>query len=1308
MAVRWSSENVVAEHRDLQANAMALDWRGEYTLLAGRRNLALISLDKPSEVVKRVSRTRQKYDVTAAEWNPIQSQGHTFVLASGERAEICQWTEGSLNGTTSLRAHTRTITDLNWHRFDPHILATCSIDTFVHIWDTRETRKPVASLSAIAGASQVKWNKLNRNFLASGHDCNIRVWDNRKTSQPAQYIAAHLSKIQGLDWSPNHENHLVTSSNDCTVKFFDVTNPRKAENFINTPSPVWRARYTPFGEGVVTVVVPQLRRGENSLLLWSVTEMSSPVHTFVGHSDVVLEFEWRQNTHNPGEHQLVTWARDHSLRIWKIDQQLQRLCGHDADDDAAFVESTDSEFANEAAPAQGEAQCDVERFIEKDVKDAEENIMDLEEDTELKCTPKSAENTQDISHENSPEVGSAGDAPQMSTNEVAQTMNDEATGESVTVNATILQPVASFSNTMPTPCRTNTAVVGSSSTLPSGSVSVGQPMSLQQEFSLLNTSLDNSQVNSVEVVGGGAKILADAGDRTQGQQVTKPAGEEGILETRLENIACEETRSHDGDGSGLVTAVENLEQDLKISNLDMCHINLMDNKKSVFDVYNEDIISCHVKPVASLNNELGDFQRGITCDVTRQLALKKTSNEIKPLPTSYFTGLETSNHDLISKVNFDTSSMCIIKVKSLTNYPELKSHEEEQRDYANKEESPVRISVNSEGGNQFPIQPATQDSESLVLMPGDLEASLLRETREHDSSNSSGVSIISLSPEAPSVLETEIEKRLCQVTAKHRSHTVALTINFPLTYPRQHTPIFRFSYGTTIDYACKTELLKVLKNTASQYQRKRKACLEPCIRVFVIQLKLLLGDDRMNSVDPQLGSGYPGQVYGSYQDHRVPFPRTSGARFSSAGILVCFARPTFMKKGSSRTESATPRSLSALGAYITNFMPQISGTVPTSPKYNYMYPAISHSPSAEQSISISNYYYQDKKVKSKRGKNEEEAGRSFKAGSVLIYDVKSLMPFSKDLGASYVLDENDIVGTCTRNRDAAAAVSRKDLVQVWSLAAATASLGSDSSTNASDYTDSPWTHHPFARKLINSILDHYLTLNDVQTATMLCCVFGTKTEPQNTAYMRKGRTESNSHLLLDRFWRKTGGSPYNTIHCLSLEGWDTCTVRHNRSNSEGSLSEAARPSQEVDLPALESTDTLQKTSARFLDCNRSQQFDEMKRAYADILYRWGLLQQRAMILKYLQVQPPAHKGVEFQTDCVHCGQSAKGPQCLYCRRFSFSCAICHVAVKGASNFCVVCGHGGHAYHLLEWFRDHNECPTGCGCDCIDEMDNLFR
>lgn len=50
--------------------------------------------------------------------------------------------------------------------------------------------------------------------------------------------------------------------------------------------------FQPFSNGLVTVMVPQLRR-ENSLLLWSTLDLNSPVHAFVGHDDVVLEFQWR-------------------------------------------------------------------------------------------------------------------------------------------------------------------------------------------------------------------------------------------------------------------------------------------------------------------------------------------------------------------------------------------------------------------------------------------------------------------------------------------------------------------------------------------------------------------------------------------------------------------------------------------------------------------------------------------------------------------------------------------------------------------------------------------------------------------------------------------------------------------------------------------------------------------------------------------------------------------------------------------------------------------------------------------------------
>lgn len=87
---------------------------------------------------------------------------------------------------------------------------------------------------------------------------------------------------------------------------------------------------------MVTVVVPQLRRGFNRLLLWNTVNQAAPVHTFVGHTDVVLEFEWRPQRENTTDYQLVTWSKDQSLRVWRIDQSLQKLCGHEPDEDISI------------------------------------------------------------------------------------------------------------------------------------------------------------------------------------------------------------------------------------------------------------------------------------------------------------------------------------------------------------------------------------------------------------------------------------------------------------------------------------------------------------------------------------------------------------------------------------------------------------------------------------------------------------------------------------------------------------------------------------------------------------------------------------------------------------------------------------------------------------------------------------------------------------------------------------------------------------------------------------------------------------
>lgn len=67
------------------------------------------------------------------------------------------------------------------------------------------------------------------------------------------------------------------------------------ENIAFSVNSSFSISFQPFGEGLVTLTLPQMRRAtENSLSLWNISSpVSSQVNTFVGHSDVVLEFQWR-------------------------------------------------------------------------------------------------------------------------------------------------------------------------------------------------------------------------------------------------------------------------------------------------------------------------------------------------------------------------------------------------------------------------------------------------------------------------------------------------------------------------------------------------------------------------------------------------------------------------------------------------------------------------------------------------------------------------------------------------------------------------------------------------------------------------------------------------------------------------------------------------------------------------------------------------------------------------------------------------------------------------------------------------------
>ncbi|KAJ3129777.1 hypothetical protein HK098_000147 [Nowakowskiella sp. JEL0407] len=356
---------------DANVTSMSISPFGDDVVFAAKRGLYILNLDNPDEqprVINHVSR----WEVIDVQWNPHHSRSNWIASTSDQTALVwnvspsgfatkdfehkpsesavtsfstqrymlkssttvtsaveSKITTGIFNrkGLNSskyvdqvLSGHQRAISDLNWSPFIHDLLATCSLDSYVHLWDLKiPDKKPSMSFCSWTGATQVKWNKHNEWMLASSHDTDLRVWDMRKGSSPLCVITAHSNKVYGIDWCGSAQDEIVTCGQDRLVKFWDIQETRVCKGTITTKSPVWRARFTPFGKGVLTM--PQ--RNSNDLSMYAATNLTAPVHLFSGHSDVPKEFVWRND-----DYQLITWSLDKTLRIWPIEMRMLEKMGH--------------------------------------------------------------------------------------------------------------------------------------------------------------------------------------------------------------------------------------------------------------------------------------------------------------------------------------------------------------------------------------------------------------------------------------------------------------------------------------------------------------------------------------------------------------------------------------------------------------------------------------------------------------------------------------------------------------------------------------------------------------------------------------------------------------------------------------------------------------------------------------------------------------------------------------------------------------------------------------------------------------------
>ncbi|KAK4047078.1 hypothetical protein OIV83_005641 [Microbotryomycetes sp. JL201] len=335
-------------HVDQPVGSMSISPANRDVALGGRKGLWIVDLQNPYDPPRYLPHD-SAWEVADVQWSPFPARSEWVASTSAHQAIVYNLSFSPSFATSAvehrLQAHARGVTDINWSPGSPDVLATCALDGWVYAWDLRAGygsrnaagggRKPVWGVCAwSSSATQVKWNRREPHIVASAHDNKVLVWDDRMGAAPLTEIQGHSAKIYGIDWSRKDPKKLVTCSLDKSFKSWNIDHTSTSLLSVHTSSPVWRARFLPFGEGVLTL--PQ--RTDHALSIWGRAKVergdtAEPVARFEGSREGVKEFVWRVRggcdvNNDDRAFQLVTWSKDRRLRLWPISDEILKEVGH--------------------------------------------------------------------------------------------------------------------------------------------------------------------------------------------------------------------------------------------------------------------------------------------------------------------------------------------------------------------------------------------------------------------------------------------------------------------------------------------------------------------------------------------------------------------------------------------------------------------------------------------------------------------------------------------------------------------------------------------------------------------------------------------------------------------------------------------------------------------------------------------------------------------------------------------------------------------------------------------------------------------
>ncbi|KAH7890860.1 WD40 repeat-like protein [Phlebopus sp. FC_14] len=196
-------------------------------------------------------------EVFSVDWSNIKKD--MFVSSSWD-GNVKVWIPDRPRSVTTLKAHLSCVYQALFSPHHPDILATCSTDGTIKLFDlrtptyatgptTNSFTHPVSAAVLTVPASgtellSLDWNKYRPFVIASaGVDKMVKVWDCRMASNAppsgqavggscAIQIPGHEYAVRKVQWSPHRPDVLATASYDMTCRIWSTDVPPGASNLL--------------------------------------------------------------------------------------------------------------------------------------------------------------------------------------------------------------------------------------------------------------------------------------------------------------------------------------------------------------------------------------------------------------------------------------------------------------------------------------------------------------------------------------------------------------------------------------------------------------------------------------------------------------------------------------------------------------------------------------------------------------------------------------------------------------------------------------------------------------------------------------------------------------------------------------------------------------------------------------------------------------------------------------------------------------------------------------------------------------------